>query len=229
MTAVIGDIHGCYYTLTELVSKIKSKYPEIPLYSVGDLVDRGNFSYEVLEFVIAENIKFTLGNHEFMFYHFIHSPGSEMGQIWIYNGSEATTNSYSNRVEEMHKHLDFIIQAPLFYDLHDCFICHAGISTYYKSRLPKKVLDNPEQINQVMRSNMINEHGILWTRDKLMNLGKLQIVGHTTHKGVTHLKLNNVAYIDTAVYSGNKLSAVIVNNNHIEEILSVPTDKRDIT
>ncbi len=228
MVGVIGDIHGCYYTLIELVSKIRHKFPSINLYSVGDLVDRGNFNYEAVEFILSENIKFTPGNHDYMFYHFIHHPGSEMGRIWIYNGSETTINSYSNRVEEMHKHLEHIIKAPLFYDLTDCFICHAGISTYYKSRLPKKVLENTEQIDHVMRLNMMNEHGILWNRDSLMNLGKLQVVGHTRHREVNHQKDNNVVYIDTSAYSGNMLSAVIVNNNNIEDIISVPTDKRDI-
>ncbi len=228
MVSVIGDIHGCYHTLVELVSKIRYKFPSIDLYSVGDLVDRGNFNYEAVDFILSENIKFTPGNHDYMFYHFIHYPGSEMGRIWTYNGSETTTNSYSNRIEEMYKHLEHIIKAPLFYDLPDCFICHAGISTYYKSRLPKKVLENTEQINQVMRLNMMNEHGILWNRDSLMNLGKLQVVGHTRQREVNHHKINNVVYVDTSAYSGNKLSAVIVNNNNIEGIISVPTDKRDI-
>ncbi len=31
MVAVIGDVHGCYYTLKELVDKIKNKYPNIKI------------------------------------------------------------------------------------------------------------------------------------------------------------------------------------------------------
>ena len=41
MVAVIGDIHGCFKTLKKLVEEVRKKYPEIPLYCVGDLVDRG--------------------------------------------------------------------------------------------------------------------------------------------------------------------------------------------
>ncbi len=228
MVAVIGDIHGCYFTLKELVSQIKQKYPNIEIYSVGDLVDRGNFNYEAVDFVISEKIKFTPGNHDYMFYHFIHYPGSEMGSIWIHNGSETTVRSYSNKIEEMYKHLEVIIKAPLFYDLDDCFICHAGISSYFKSRLPKKVLDNIDQVDKVMKLNLMNDHGILWTRDILLNIGKLQIVGHTRQNDVVFHKANNAAYIDTSVYTGNKLSAVIVKNNSIVETFSIPTDKRDI-
>ena len=228
MIAVIGDIHGCYFTLKEIVTQVRNKYPGIEIYSVGDLVDRGNFNYEAVDFVISENIKFTPGNHDYMFYHFIHYPGSEMGRIWIYNGSETTVSSYSNRVDEMYKHLEVIIKAPLFYDTQDCFICHAGISSYFKSRLPKKVLENIDQVDKTMRLNLMNDHGILWTRDTLLNIGKLQVVGHTRQRDVVYQKLKNVAYIDTSAYSGNKLSAVIVENSDIIETFSVPTDKRDI-
>jgi Calcineurin-like phosphoesterase len=228
MVAVIGDVHGCFYTLKDLVSNIKVKYPNIEIYCVGDLVDRGNFSYQVIEFIKAEKIKFTTGNHDLMFYHFVHHPGSEMGRIWIYNGSEPTVNSYKDKVEEMHKHLELIIKAPLFFDLADCFISHAGISTYYKSRLPRKVLSNVEQVNKIMNENIMNDHGILWTRDSLMNLGKLQVVGHTRQREVYHNKKNNAVYIDTSVYTGNKLSSVIVKDSEIIDILDVPTYKRDI-
>lgn len=229
MVAVIGDIHGCYFTLKELVAQVRKKYPDIEIYSVGDLVDRGNNNFEAVDFIISENIKFTAGNHDFMFYHFIHHPGSELGRIWIYNGSETTVNSYSDRVDEMYKHLEVIIKAPLFFDLPDCFICHAGISNYFKSRLPKKVLENIDQVDKVMRLNLMNEHGILWNRDVLLNIGKLQIVGHTRQRDVVYHKVNNAAYIDTSAYTGNKLSAVIAKNNSIIEIFSVPTDQRDIS
>ena len=226
MIAVIGDIHGCFYTLKDLVSNIKVKYPNIEIYTVGDLVDRGNFSCEVIEFIKTEKIKFTPGNHDYMFYHFINFPGSEMGGIWIYNGSEPTVNSYSGKVDEMHEHLELINQAPLFYDLPDCFISHAGISSYYKSRLPRNVLSNVEQINKIMTSNIMNDHGILWTRDSLMNLDKLQVVGHTRQKEVYHNKKNNTVYIDTSVYTGNKLSSIIVKDSEIIDILDVPTFKK---
>ncbi|MCZ7612088.1 MAG: metallophosphoesterase [Ignavibacteriaceae bacterium] len=51
MVAVIGDIHGCFHTLRKLYDLILTKYPDIPVCAVGDLVDRGKFSYEVVEFI----------------------------------------------------------------------------------------------------------------------------------------------------------------------------------
>jgi serine/threonine protein phosphatase 1 len=228
MIAVIGDIHGCFHTLTELVRKTRSRYNLIEIYTVGDLVDRGNYSYEVVEFVKKEKIKFTPGNHDYMFYYFMHYPTTDMGRAWIHNGSDTTLDSYSTRIGEMKGHLDFIISAPLFINHDDCFISHAGISNYYKNKLARKPLENTEKIESVMQASLNNEHGILWTRDQLLNLGKLQLVGHTRHPEVTYFEKNNVAYIDTSVYTGNGLSAVIVEKSKIMDTIFVPTHQIDI-
>lgn len=228
MIAVIGDIHGCFYTLKKLYASILNKYPDISVYSVGDLVDRGNYSFEVVEFIKKNKITFVAGNHDYMFYYFIKHPSSPLGRSWIYNGSETTLDSYSNRFAEMQRHLNFIIKAPLTLDLFDCFISHAGISNYYSRKLGKNPLQNREKMANILESDLNNDHGVLWTRDKLLNLNKLQIVGHTRFEDVYYDKSSNAVYVDTAACSGNKLSAVIVNESKIVEKISVPTDLMDI-
>ncbi len=228
MIAVIGDIHGCFNTLKELVVKIKKKYPDIKIYSVGDLVDRGNFSYEVLDFVIEEEIKFTSGNHDIMFYYFIKFPEHPLAKIWLYNGSENTVTSYRDRFERIDAHLDIIAKAPLFINHEDCFISHAGISRYFKSKLPVQILENLDDLEAIMKNQIANEHGILWTRDELINLGKLQVVGHTRKENVVINKSNNSVYIDTSVYTGNKLTAIVIEKNIIIDQISVPTFEIDI-
>jgi serine/threonine protein phosphatase 1 len=85
-----------------------------------------------------------------------------------------------------------------------------------------------EQLKKIVNNNITSEHGILWTRDELVNLGKLQVVGHTRMNEVTLSESNNVIYIDTSVYTGNKLSAVIIEENRVIDILSVSTVGKDI-
>jgi serine/threonine protein phosphatase 1 len=228
MNVVIGDIHGCLNTLQELVKKLKRLYPSVQLYCVGDLIDRGNFSFEVIEYVRDEGIKFTPGNHDYMFYYFIKKPTSNMGASWIYNGFEKTISSYDNKFEKISEHLDIITQAPLFFNLPDCFISHAGISQYYNSILGADPLSNIEKLEEELQKSIAKEQGILWTRDELMNLGKLQIVGHTRRQDVLYQKRNNVAYIDTSVYTCNKLSAVVIDEGDIIAKHSVPTNTKDI-
>lgn len=228
MVAVIGDIHGCLNTLQNLVSNIHRNYPTIEIYCVGDLIDRGNFSYEVVEFVNSEKIKFTPGNHDLMMYYFIKHPTNEIGRPWPHNGYEPTLISYNDHFEKLNAHLDFIINSPLYYNLNDCFISHAGISRHMKNQLPKNFAEDLDSLEQTVKTNLNKEEGILWTRDTLLNIGKLQVVGHTIKKEVIHSEKTNALYIDTGAFLGNKLSAVIVQNNKVIEILEEKTNKEDI-
>jgi len=228
MVAIIGDIHGCFFTLNELVNKVRAKYPRIKIYSVGDLVDRGKYSLEVIDFLHEQGIRFTPGNHDYMFYYFIHKPASEMGEAWIYNGYERTLDSYNNRFSKIEEHLNLIIHSSVIIDLPDCFISHAGISKYYELKLPKNILNNSSSVENILRVDLDKTHGILWTRGELMNIGKLQIVGHTRREEVMFDMYSNVIYIDTSAYSGNKLSAVIIDNNKLLEVISVDTITKDI-
>jgi serine/threonine protein phosphatase 1 len=228
MICVIGDIHGCFNTLTELISTVKAKYPEAPLYSVGDLVDRGNYSYEVLEYFISSDIKFTPGNHDYMFLYYMRDPLSTIGRAWLYNGYESTMASYDGKRDKLSEHLELIRKSPLFFDLEDCFISHAGISIHYKNYMPNGNSFDSSALNLILKNDIEEEQGILWTRDELLDIGKLQIVGHTRRQEILHSKKNNVLYIDTSVYTGNKLSAVIIEDNTLVDVLSIPTHSQDI-
>jgi len=228
MIAIIGDIHGCFNTLKNIVKKIKEKYPAIQIYSVGDLVDRGKYSFEVIDFIKSEKIIFTPGNHDYMFYYFVNYPLSQMGSSWIYNGYENTIASYENRFDKIAEHLELIINAPIFLNLQDCFISHAGISKYYESKFPKNFRDNLELMSEIVKNDLTSPEGILWTRSELLDIGKLQVVGHTRKEEITYQKSNNVVYIDTSIYAGNKLSAIIVDQNKIVDEISVPTIKEDL-
>ncbi|MFM0247799.1 metallophosphoesterase [Paraburkholderia sediminicola] len=61
---VVGDVHGCF-TLLEAELKARNFDPvRDRLFSVGDLIDRGNESPDVLEAVHCHQIKAVRGNHE---------------------------------------------------------------------------------------------------------------------------------------------------------------------
>ena len=228
MVAVMGDIHGCFNTLVKTHEEVKTKYPDIEIYSVGDLVDRGKFSFEVVEFIKTNKIKFTAGNHDLMFYYFISQPAHPIGKSWIYNGSEMTMESYSNHMTKMRDHLAFIKKAPLFFNLKDCFISHAGISSFYKRSVKKNILEKPEELDELLHEDLNSQHSVIWSRDVLMNLGKLQIVGHTRFNDVYTDATANALYIDTSACSGNKLTAVIIEENKLVDTISVDTELIDI-
>ena len=50
-TLIVGDIHGCYDQLVRLLNKLDFRENEDRLISLGDLMDRGTQSYEVLMYL----------------------------------------------------------------------------------------------------------------------------------------------------------------------------------
>jgi bis(5'-nucleosyl)-tetraphosphatase (symmetrical) len=65
-TWLIGDVHGCWRTLSQLLERIAWDRERDELWLVGDLVNRGPSSLEVLRWATAnrERLTVVLGNHD---------------------------------------------------------------------------------------------------------------------------------------------------------------------
>lgn len=65
-TYAIGDIQGCYHAFQALLERIKFDLASDRLWLVGDLINRGSGSLEVLRwcFQHQQNISTVLGNHD---------------------------------------------------------------------------------------------------------------------------------------------------------------------
>lgn len=67
-TYVMSDIHGCYDQFAELLGRI-SFGDDDRLYIIGDAIDRGPKSGEMIDWLVNErtpNVTFMMGNHEYM-------------------------------------------------------------------------------------------------------------------------------------------------------------------
>ena len=228
MVAVIGDIHSCYNTLKTLYKKIINIYPDIDIYTTGDLVDRGNFAFETINFIITKNIKPVMGNHDYMFLSYFREPGSLMAQNWLYNNPYKTIMSYKNLMNELQQHLEFIKNLQIYYKTSDCFISHAGISEYFKKDFGEGDLTKSEIFYPVLYNTKELSIGIMWTRDKLLNIGQLKIVGHTPQTEIKYDADSNTYYIDTGCVYGDKLTAVIIDNHNLVDFLEEEVHMADI-
>jgi len=65
-TYAIGDIQGCYHAFTALLARLKFNPKHDKLWLVGDLINRGSGSLEVLRWCYQHQnfIKTVLGNHD---------------------------------------------------------------------------------------------------------------------------------------------------------------------
>lgn len=213
---VLGDVHGCYHTLRELLTHWQPA-TEL-LVQVGDLVDRGRFAPECVQ--LARELEaahpgrtvWLRGNHEHeMLRHF--GPAGP-NPSWLEWGGRATVAQYRGRPQLLREHLAWLAQRPLCWQNECLLISHAGFA------------DTPTPLDPD------NPQGVLWRRGPLHRQPtQRQVVGHTpTPDGQTVFDAaSNTVYLDTGAYTGRSLTAV--RFSPVGELLaefSVPTSRLDI-
>ncbi|WGV23805.1 metallophosphoesterase family protein [Halotia branconii] len=210
---VIGDVHGHYEGLMTLLEAIAPSSDD-QVYFLGDLIDRGPHSSNVVNFVKQNNYGCLLGNHEQMLLNILTSqniPTPAM-QAWLYSGGQATIASYQEATIP-HEHLDWFKALPTYIDLGDVWLTHAGIDP-----------------NMPLAEQSAEQ--FCWIRDEFHSItkpyfpDKLIIIGHTitfTFPGVTPGKLaqgQGWLDIDTGAYHSRSgwLTGLDITNNLIYQI-----------
>lgn len=111
---VVGDLHGRFETMTALLESAQYDPVHDVLLSVGDLIDRGPRSLEIIEFFKAPGRYVVRGNHEQMVLD--HSKWSE---VWNYpqNGGPATSRSLDRANKSIEWLQDQICHYPVCLDV----------------------------------------------------------------------------------------------------------------
>ncbi|WP_319419822.1 metallophosphoesterase family protein [Pleurocapsa sp. FMAR1] len=123
---VIGDVHGHYDALIALLDSI-SPTSEDKVYFLGDLIDRGPKSAQVVDFVMRNQYTCLRGNHEEMLLDVVGrgEVSIDLYQGWLYSGGHSTVASYDSKIPQ--EHIDWIKSLPLYLDLGDYWLVHAGV------------------------------------------------------------------------------------------------------
>ncbi|MFM7887682.1 MAG: metallophosphoesterase family protein [Pseudanabaena sp.] len=124
---VFGDIHGQFDGLMKLLDFIKYS-PSDKLFFLGDLIDRGNRSADVVRWVMQNGHTALRGNHEQMCLEaFGSNEGSLIWKGWLLNGGANTLKSYGKEGLPI-EHLKWMQELPLYLDLGDSWLVHAGLN-----------------------------------------------------------------------------------------------------
>ncbi len=127
---VIGDVHGYYEGLMILLEAIAPN-AEDQVYFLGDLIDRGPQSFQVVEFVKENSYQCLLGNHEQMLLNLFTNSKVSTSVVngWLYSGGQATIASYPQTTITP-EHLEWFKSLPTYLDLGDFWLVHAGVNPY---------------------------------------------------------------------------------------------------
>jgi len=164
---LIGDVHGHYDGLMTLLEAI-APGSEDQVYFLGDLIDRGPQSAQVVNFVQKSCFHCLLGNHEQMLLDVLAGAGETnitAQQAWLHSGGYATVTSYKKATIPQ-EHLDWMLNLPTYLDLGDIWLAHAGVDP--KISLEKQTAEQ-----------------LCWVREEFHSIqkpyfpDKLIIVGHT--------------------------------------------------
>jgi serine/threonine protein phosphatase 1 len=127
----IGDIHGCAKTARKLLSEELKIRTDDDIYFLGDYIDRGSGSKDVIDFILQlKNEQYRVhtlrGNHEQLFMD--SDNGFSSFQQWILNGGVATLESFEiGRYRELGYRYKMFFEQTQYYFATDHFIfVHAG-------------------------------------------------------------------------------------------------------
>ena len=115
---IIGDVHGCFNTLLELIKQFPNR-EKSQICFVGDVIDRGLFSCDVVELIMQNDYKMVMGNHERRLLNnqleFLNNK-VPFDRSWFFgNGGEATYRSYFGQsMKFKQRHIDFLEQRPVY-------------------------------------------------------------------------------------------------------------------
>ena len=222
----IGDVHGRADLLDRVLSRIDAHIVAHPVVRpihllVGDYIDRGPASRDVLELLIdcsqGREMIFLRGNHDIFIHEFLQNPAalrdwSKIGglETLMSYGLQPPINADMTTQQELAKalnsvlptaHRNFLENLESSFSCGGYFFAHAGVRPGIP--LAKQRDDD-----------------LLWIRDEFLlheeDFGKIVVHGHTPVREID-IRPNRIN-IDTGAYATGRLSCLIMEANDVEPL-----------
>jgi serine/threonine protein phosphatase 1 len=194
----IGDVHGCVHALEKVLEAIEP-VPDDRIVFLGDLIDQGKESKEVLELVLKlrDQAQVTLiqGNHEEML--FAARENEQALRYWERCGGVSTLTSYrfsATLADIPASHWELLESCLPYYETDDFIFSHAN----YVADEPMADLPGYQ-----LRWDLFDPK-----KEQPHFSGKTVVVGHTEQKNAEILDLGFAMCIDTVCWKYGWLSAI---------------------
>jgi len=203
-TIVVGDIHGCFDELTDLLDAVKLGRND-RVVAVGDLIVKGEKNREVLDlFINDERFSSVVGNHDRALRQFWRGEPIRLNQAQQRAASEL--ESHRPRYEKYLRSLPYMI------DLGSHLVVHAGIRPGV--RLEHQMAADLTEL-RTMGANPARRKGIPWFA--IYRGAKIVLFGHWP--GANPRRAQRAIGLDTGCVYGHRLTGYIIQT---DTLVSVP-------
>ena len=215
MAIVIGDIAGQYDALIRLVSKLP-KGETIIL--VGDLIDRGPKSRQVVEWAMTTPGVLTIkGNHEDMFVDFYRNQQNYDYGLFQENGGTKTLRSYGAsdyataqeaKIDIPEDHITWLESLPYYIEEDAFLISHA----------PFPAWDSPQNIKKrISNGDTKAMDDVMWNRSEPADIPDIiQVFGHNASWGLKWFSKGETKY------------AICLDDSHKDKLTAFDTKTLEI-
>ncbi len=225
---VIGDLHGSYTCLENLLKNINFDKTVDRMISVGDLIDRGPNSLKCLELLYEPWFHAVLGNHEKMMLTAFEDPSNSF--MWIHNGGDWAyehLNDWNNRDDKNRIPDDASVRLfdliPMVNDLpylitvetkanKKFHIIHAELPTGHD--VDDELLDDPIKLHRLVTVKRGEGEAVLWSRAIFGPLNDTNL--QNKYKNV-----RTIAHRRNALMYNDKLSHIISGHTIVQTPVTV--------
>jgi len=214
----VGDVHGCFERLVAMHEQIAADLAERPvehavLIHLGDYVDRGLESAQVVEWLVAgppvpvQQVVNLMGNHEHMMLSALARADPDAADLWMHNGGADSLMSWGVRRNVAQQdwaahipvpHLMFLRDLVLHYRIGPYLFVHAGV----RPGVP---------LTQQARQDL------LWIREPFLSSkkdhGAVIVHGHSPRRE-PFVAANRIG-IDTGAVIGGALTCVVLESDKL--------------
>ena len=202
---MVGDVHGCFKEFLALLKKANYNSKTHRLILVGDIINRGPHSLEMLEWVKNKGVEMVRGNHEQSFIRGLKSNGLL---------SPVLKKLKKDIKQDLKKWLKWLEALPFYIEEEDFLVVHAGL---VPGEHPQ--YSDPDLLMNIRTwdgqgEDIKSEFNPAWY--SYYKNPKPVIYGHWANQGLKVRK--NTIGLDTSCVYGHKLSGVLLPERQILQI-----------